>query len=81
MTHRHSFHASYLHLLPIEPGEMLTSWLLRITDRYGASFRNTSKFFLGDKTRSVAGYDAYPTLILLRSLNAINPMQEGSMVG
>lgn len=70
----------YLHLLPIERGELPGSWLHRIADRSESGFRAFSKRFLDDKVRNSAGFDAYPTVTLLKKLGAVAPGSETEIV-
>lgn len=70
----------FLHLLPVERGEMLASWLLRIASRYGASYRNFSRKFLDNKTRVAVGFDAFPNIILLQGIGAVKPGTESQTI-
>jgi hypothetical protein len=70
----------FLHLLPIEPGEMLASYLLRIASRYGSSYRNFSRRFLDDKVRVAVGFDAFPNLFLLQAIGAVKPGSESQII-
>ncbi len=63
----------YLHLVPIEPGECLTSWILRITNRDTPHFRRFSSKWLSDDLRVTPGFDAFPAASLLIQLGAFRP--------
>ena len=65
----------YLHLLPIEPGECLPSWILRIANRHNPNFRQFSTIWLSDELRVTPGFDAFPAASLLMQLGAIHPDQ------
>jgi len=66
---------AYLHQMPIEPGECLPSWLLRISNRNHPNFRQFSTSWLSDKLRVTPGFDAFPAANLLMQLGAIYPDQ------
>lgn len=61
----------YLHLVPIEPGECLPSWILRIANRDTPNFRCFSSKWLSDNLRVSPGFDAFPAASLLIRLGAI----------
>jgi len=63
----------YLHPVPIEPGECLPSWLLRIAARYTPNFQRFSTIWLSDRLRVTPGFDAFPAVSLLMQLGAIPP--------
>jgi hypothetical protein len=63
----------YLHLVPIEPGECLPSWILRIANRDTPNFRRFSTRWLRDELRVTPGFDAFPAASLLIQLGAIHP--------
>lgn len=63
----------YLHLLPIEPGECLPSWILRTANRDNPNFRRFSAKWLSDDLRVTPGFDAFPAASLLIQLGAIPP--------
>lgn len=68
-------HRPYLHLVPIEPGECLTSWILRIANRDSPNFKRFSSRWLADDLRVTPGFDAFPAASLLTQLGAIHPDQ------
>ena len=70
----------YLHLVPVEPGEMLASWLLRIASRFGGSYRNFSRAFLDNKVRVAVGFDAFPNIILLQGIGAVKAGTESETI-
>jgi len=61
----------YLHLLPVEQGECLPSWLLRISNRTIPNFRDFSTIWLADPLRVTPGFDAFPAASLLTQIGAI----------
>lgn len=66
-------HRRYLHLVPIEPGECLPSWILRIANRDNPNFQSFSTKWLADDLRVTPGFDAFPAASLLMELGAIRP--------
>lgn len=67
----HPLQSRYLHLVPIEPGECLPSWLLRIANRETTSFQSFSSKWFADDLRVTPGFDAFPASALLVRLGAI----------
>ncbi|HWA28072.1 MAG TPA: TniQ family protein [Lacunisphaera sp.] len=59
--------------MPIEPGECLSSWILRIANRDTPNFQSFSTKWLGDPMRVTPGFDAFPAASLLMQLGAIPP--------
>ena len=59
---------------------MLASWLLRIASRYGSSFRVFSRTFLDGKVRVVVGFDAFPNILLLQTIGAVQPETESRII-
>lgn len=62
---------AYVHLVPIEPGESLPSWLLRIAARNAPNFNRFSAEWFSDELRMTPGFDAFPAASLLLRLGAI----------